>query len=656
MKIFLSYHFPDEMFLLQVSYYLRKQPGLDPFLWGEDPRKNPSWVVAVEEALQNSQAFVFFRGSELGVTQQRELDVARQFHLEPIGVHLPRAPERDLLRDITVTTQDAAGALDCAKEIVRALRQNWIPVDGLPDGYPFEYEKSIIEAYAGGDFKARKVDEGCPDEWPQVERYEAKRANRVPQDTIGKYRPLNAEVMVDARIQSLPAKAEGGDSDPRSSRLTFPEAGPREKLRFPEEGNTLTVGLLVSGGIAPGINSVIEGIVSRHALYQEAQNKTRHSRYNLQVFGYLEGFEGLLRPGENYKMLTVNDVRGKGHLGGSILGTSRAGEFLDPDPQARENCMQDILNKLAGHGADILYIIGGDGSIRAAHAISVAAKRRRQMRNLSVVAIPKSTDNDILWTWQSFGFLSAVNEAVNAIMALSTEIKSNPRLCVLQLFGSDSGFVVSHAALGSGAGMCDAALIPEVPFSLKTLSSYIRQRLNDRYKPGADGERPYGMIVMAETAIPTDVCDYIDDKHVGLYDEEKEAIRTFVSNKRRVRGQTPDALRTGGLKVVSRVLQRDIQNMRGHYWKTFRVFTNEPRHLIRAVAPGVSDVISGQRLGILAVDNAMAGYTSFMVSQWLTEYVLVPLSLVVLGRKRVPQEGIFWKSVLAMTGQPSEMA
>ena len=91
------------------------------------------------------------------------------------------------------------------------------------------------------------------------------------------------------------------------------------------------------------------------------------------------------------------------------------------------------------------------------------------------------------------------------------------------------------------------------------------------------------------------------------------------------------------------------------YWKDYRVFANEPRHLIRSIAPSVSDVIIGERLGTLAVDNAMAGYTDFMVSQWLTEYVLVPLKLVVLGRKRVPDIGMFWKSVLDSTKQPPDM-
>jgi hypothetical protein len=137
----------------------------------------------------------------------------------------------------------------------------------------------------------------------------------------------------------------------------------------------------------------------------------------------------------------------------------------------------------------------------------------------------------------------------------------------------------------------------------------------------------------------------LDDLLNGSLDK-----RSDVSKQRRVTGQTRDELRTGGLKIVSRVLARDIQEQ-GKKWKRFRVFTNEPRHLIRAIDPSVTDVVFGQRLGTLAVDNAMAGYTGFMVSQWLTEYVLVPLELAILGRKRVPENGIFWKSVMAGTGQ-----
>ena len=85
--------------------------------------------------------------------------------------------------------------------------------------------------------------------------------------------------------------------------------------------------------------------------------------------------------------------------------------------------------------------------------------------------------------------------------------------------------------------------------------------------------------------------------------------------------------------------------------KKLEIFTNEPRHQIRSMEPSVSDIAYGIRLGTMAVDMAMAGYTDCMISQWLTEYVTVTLKLVVLGRKQMPREGIFWKTVISRTGQ-----
>jgi 6-phosphofructokinase len=199
---------------------------------------------------------------------------------------------------------------------------------------------------------------------------------------------------------------------------------------------------------------------------------------------------------------------------------------------------------------------------------------------------------------------------------------------------------------------------------MEKVSEYITKKLRVRYRDRKQGERPHGLIAMAETAIPQDVEVYLNDEdlldELRLHPKEIAAIRDFVEKDgRRVRGQTPDELRTGSLKVVSGVLEEAIQDMANNdpesYWRKFRVVTNEPRHLIRSIGPSVSDVVFAQRLGTLAVDNALAGYTDFMVSQWLTEFVLVPLKLVVLGRKRVPEDGIFWKSVLAKTGQPATL-
>jgi hypothetical protein len=127
----------------------------------------------------------------------------------------------------------------------------------------------------------------------------------------------------------------------------------------------------------------------------------------------------------------------------------------------------------------------------------------------------------------------------------------------------------------------------------------------------------------------------------------------------RPQGQTSDVLRRAGLKIVMKGLEAAFiqRGVRGNVrWDELRLLANEPRHLVRSIGPSTSDIVSAQRLGSLAVDNAMAGYTDFMISQWLTEYVLVPLKLVALGRKRIPESGIFWKSVLAKTGQPADLA
>jgi len=284
--------------------------------------------------------------------------------------------------------------------------------------------------------------------------------------------------------------------------------------------------------------------------------------------------------------------------------------------------------------------------MKAAHAIWNKAKSMGQ--ELSVVAVPKTMDNDILWVWQSFGFLSAVERAKEAIQQLNTEIKSNSRLCIIQLFGSDSGFVVSHAALASG--VCDLFLIPEVPFTFEKISDYIIDKIKKKCNK-ARLKGVSGIIVMSETAIPQDYMSYIDESYVGLSNEEKVEICSYMKAGRAL-GRTPDALRTGGLKLVARTLQEKIRQIPGEFWNDYQVITNEPRQIIRSISPSTSDIIFGQRLGSLAVDCAMAGFTDFMISQWLTEYVMVPLRLVVLGRKRIPQSGIFLKSVRAMTGQP----
>ena len=575
-----------------------------------------------------------------------------------------------------------------AAQIVHKLKLPWRSAIDLPlDPHLFDYEKDIIQffiekAELGDDIykeptgrpgeplqrekcrreeMRRKLLEGCPHDWPNVERYQpANDENPLRQEIVGSWRHPSTQVVAAALTSHHQGRTSGlSNGAPRGFHrggLCLSEAGPREYLHFPQ-GSRLRVAILASGGIAPGINAVVDGIVQRHWMYAERHNK------GLDIFGLRNGFHAFADINSSHITLAAyRQNRGPEHVvpttaahvstGGCLLGTSRMDSLLRDEDKVEE--LRSIADQLSFFDIDILYVIGGDGSMKAAHALWSVA--RDMGHKLSVVAIPKTMDNDILWMWQSFGFASAVEKAREIIENLHTEVTSNPRLCVIQLFGSDSGFVVSHAVLASATDQCDAALIPEVPFSIKELARHVQRRMLQRCR-----ERiPHGLIVMAETAIPTDALEYVNRKDIGLTKDERDAIRHFCRMRargRRFEGQTNDFLRSGGLKIASQALRTLLQNPpRGGAnalppaWKHLRVMTNEPRHILRAVKPNFGDIILGQRLGTLAVDNAMAGFTDFMISQWLTEFVLVPLKLVVLGRKRIPPKGIFWRSVLAKTG------
>jgi 6-phosphofructokinase 1 len=665
MRVFLSYHFDpeDETFVHEVHYFLRKQPGIDSFYWSQHG-KGDDFRAEIEKELESSEAIIIFASKEAGKTQLQEVAFygalpERRKILVQLAAAIPPglALETARMAPIRVdrpSSNDASEtrklAVECAKVIIQRLGLTWLTDDGIPLGYPFAYEKDIIEEYLKGNGHAswERVAEGCPSTWPSVEHLPTWYDNPLDPDEIGKFCDDTARITVDSRLRTR-ENAPG---------LPLLEARPRERLRYPvgDEFRILGVGILVSGGIAPGINAVIDGIVKRHTLYAEGLHEFP---YQLNIQGFAEGFRGFFHAGVQSKRLTVSMVEPFAEHGGSLLGTSRPEELLGSDPKQRAECRRRIVMRLCDYPAErvhILYVIGGDGSMRAAHALQRTADEMG--KDLAVVGIPKTMDNDILWIWQSFGFLSAVEKAREVILNMHTEVASNPRLGIIQLFGSDSGFVASHAAYSTA---CDLVLIPEDPLTMDQIFWHISRRLQDRLNGQTS---PYGLVVMAETALPEDAGNYINDPDVHLSDREKAAVAMFLEQGRRVTGQTPDELRTAGLKMVSRLLQKRIRELhppqprgavfpnQGSYWRDYRVVTNEPRHLIRSIRPSVSDVIFGERLGTLAVDSAMAGYRDFIVSQWLTEFVLVPLDLIVLGRKRVPIEGIFWKSVRAKTGQP----
>ncbi|RLB90716.1 MAG: hypothetical protein DRH50_11990 [Deltaproteobacteria bacterium] len=673
MKLFISYKFnsQEELFVQRIYFYIKKQPDINPIFF---PHHGTIGSVSgqLESRIDLSDVLIFFWGSEIGDMQRKEARYALDNKKSILPVKLPGRckitvfddiDELNRLNSVKVSDLCEESALRCAKRIVELLGGRWIRIDGLPIGYPFNYEKDIINEFIKGEGKLSKfrVQQGCPIEWPELLSLGIqKNEDPVSQKDIGTFRDWDEvnRKRKDPKVIPVALSDYHKCYCPEKLGLTFAEAGPRKFHYYPSPSRSLKVGILVSGGIAPGINAVISGIVKRQVLYAQ------RGRYDLDILGYPEGFKPLILRGRgavncpDYKLLYSTsrqismDLSSYADEAGSILPTSRMSRLNDlSDPRIRSDALKKIVNSLDFDRVDILYVIGGDGSMKAAHAVWNYAKDMN--RELSVVAIPKTMDNDILWVWQSFGFLSAVEWAKGAIRQLYQEAKANPRVGVIQLFGSDSGFVVSHAALASG--VCDLALIPEIEFNMSRVVEHVKERLKSRFRFGTYGESPYCIILMAENAIPKDAMKYINISEVGISEAEKRAIVNFEDNKRRVYGKTPDDLRNAGLKIVSKVLQMKIREMSNPYWSNFYVFTNEPRHLIRSIPPSSSDIIFGERLGSLAVDCGMAGYTDFMISQWLTEYVMVPLQLVVLGRKRIPTNGIFWKSVIAKTGQPANL-
>ena len=606
-----------EQFIHRVKYYLSKQANLEPFCYvGEKGRLD--WDDIVKNQLSTSNKLVLFLSGTMGHAQSKELgywkEIEPDFIEHTVAVEFPvrdgPAQQHNLGRRVVISNlyNDLLGdmprlprnivsldefhrekytryvsnllASKCAECIFTELGflpEEWIPCDGLPVGYPFDYEKGIIEEFVAGKgqlLNPKRLQQGCPLEWPEVARVEMEREekrpyrNPIPELITGRPRLDTDTIIVDGRSQyHKGGQLPDGCCLMRPPRpLSFPEAGPRKEIVHPLNDD-LRIGIVVSGGIAPGINAVIAGICQRHVKYQEEYRKEYEKwrkyeerekpgeqggeqttprdmarPYRLTVVMYRDGLFGVLHNNkiELRPSQAVTHVNAHANLGGSWISTARHDELLDSNDRANRNKkIDELVDKLDDQEIDILYVIGGEGTMRAAHVIATRAKQRwlskRTNRQISVVGVPKTMDNDILWVWQAFGFLSAVEKAKEFISQLATEAKSNPRLCIVQLFGSDSGFVVSHAGLASG--VCKAALIPEVEFTMDALFRYISEQLiadyEARYEEDRLGQSPYGIILLAETAIPSDVENYIDNpdySELQLTEKEKEAIRKYIGS------------------------------------------------------------------------------------------------------------------------------
>jgi ATP-dependent phosphofructokinase / diphosphate-dependent phosphofructokinase len=232
------------------------------------------------------------------------------------------------------------------------------------------------------------------------------------------------------------------------------------------------IGVLTSGGDAPGLNAVIRAVV-----------KTAGS-LNWEVLGIHDGFEGLLGD-PHYVVMTSKDVRGLLPQGGTILRTTNRGHFtpsLIGQPHvADDDPFVQAVSNVQRLGLDGLVCIGGEGTQR----ISLELYRL----GVPVIGVPKTIDNDLAGTDRTFGFDTALQVATDAIDRLHTTAASHNRVMVLEVMGRTAGWIALHAGLAGGA---DAILVPEIPFDLNNVAKMILER-------EANGST-FSIIVVAEGA------------------------------------------------------------------------------------------------------------------------------------------------------------
>jgi 6-phosphofructokinase 1 len=375
---------------------------------------------------------------------------------------------------------------------------------------------------------------------------------------------------------------------------SFELAGPREHIYFDTAKTKCAI--VTCGGLCPGINDVIRAIVLE-----------AHFNYHVSAtYGIPYGLEGFI-PSYNHALmdLTPAAVSRIHEFGGTILGSSRG-----PQP------VEDIVDALERMSVAILFVIGGDGSMKAAARIveEIAARRIK----IAVIGIPKTIDNDIVYVAQTFGFDTAVEKATEAIRCAHTEALGAPNgIGMVKLMGRESGFIAAQAALALRD--VDFVLVPEDPFELSGEHGFI-PALQRRLRM-----RGHAVVVVAEGA----------GQHLLKRPEATDA--------------------SGNVKLgdICSMLQAEIKSALDQVKLDYTLKFIDPSYIIRSVPASSNDSIYCNFLGQNAVHAAMAGKTGMIVSKWSGNYVHIPLSLVTTGRKKIDICSNYWRSVLESTGQLS---
>lgn len=341
----------------------------------------------------------------------------------------------------------------------------------------------------------------------------------------------------------------------------------------------LKIGFLTSGGDCQALNGAMRGT---------AKALLVNSKENIQFYGILNGYTGLING--DYKKLEWKDFEGILNLGGTILGTSRQPfKKIDiPDEQGRDKvkCMIENYKKMA---LDCLVVLGGNGSHKTANLLS--------QKGLNIVTLPKTIDNDIYGTEESFGFQSAIEIATKTLDDLKTTAMSHGRVFIVELMGHKTGWLTLHAGI---AGDADIILIPEIPYDINTVKKAIDKKIAE--------EKKYIIIAAAEGIISKE-----DSKLTKKELKQKQKDDGFVSSGYRLESE------------LSRLIDKEV-----------RVVV--PGHVQRGGNPCAYDRILTSRMGTKAAELILNKNYGRMVSVIHNQISTIPLSQAVERTKMVDKE------------------
>jgi 6-phosphofructokinase 1 len=338
------------------------------------------------------------------------------------------------------------------------------------------------------------------------------------------------------------------------------------------------IGVLTGGGDAPGLNAVIRAVVKSGV------------NHGIEVIGLEDSFDGLIEPNRS-RVLTARDVTGIIRRGGTILGTvNRGNPFAYPveTSEGTHDYSQRCVDMFQRMGLDALVVIGGDGTLSIAHKFS--------RMGIPLVGVPKTIDNDIVGTTNTFGFDTAVSFATDAIDRLHTTAEAHRRIMVVEVMGRYAGWIALYAGVAGGA---DVILIPEIPYDLKKIAQQIRDR-------EAWGAR-FSIVVVAEGARPV--------------------------------GGTTSVIEQAGLGRVERLggagqrVAAELEELTGKESRTVVL-----GHLQRGGSPTSFDRVLATRFGGKAVELLLNGEFDRMVAFHPPNIESVPLEDIVGKQRLVPTD------------------